>query len=78
MTVIAADQNCMKCGTVMFEKVRIDAEGHMAVNTATQAEMDQDEDDLYFRCQKCGAKNMVEMDLSPTGLPQLRFTRLKP
>ena len=78
MTVIATDQHCMKCGAVMFEKVRLDAEGHMAVNTATQAEMDQDEDDLYFRCQKCGAKNMVEMDLSPTGLPQLRFTRLKP
>jgi predicted nucleic-acid-binding Zn-ribbon protein len=78
MTVIATDQHCMKCGDVMFEKVRLDAEGHMAVSTATQAEMDQDEDDLYFRCQKCGAKNLVEMDLSPSGLPQLRFTRLKP
>ena len=37
----------------------------MAISTATQAEMDQDEDDLDFRCQKCGAKNLVEMDVKP-------------
>ena len=39
MTEIDSDQRCMKCGEVMFEKVRLDAEGHMAVNTPTQAEL---------------------------------------
>ena len=77
MTEIATDQHCMKCGEVMFEKVRLDAEGHMAVSTATQAELHQDEDDIYFICSKCGAKNLVETDTSPMGVPQLRFTRVK-
>ena len=78
MTEIESDQRCMKCGEVMFEKVRLDAEGHMAVDTPTQAELHQDEDDIYFKCPKCGAKNLIETDLSPTGLPQLRITRVKP
>jgi predicted nucleic-acid-binding Zn-ribbon protein len=38
----------------------------------------QDADDIYFKCPKCGAKNLIETDLSPTGLPQLRITRVKP
>ena len=61
----------------MFERVRLDAEGHMAISTATKAELQEDENDLYFKCPKCGGKNLVEMDTSPMGLPQLRFTRLK-
>ena len=77
MTEIESDQRCLKCGEVMFEKVRLDAEGHMAISTATQAELHQDEDDLYFKCSKCGAKNLIETDLSPTGLPQLRITCVK-
>ena len=39
MTVIATDQLCMNCGVVMFERVRLDAAGHMAVNTLTQVEL---------------------------------------
>ncbi len=72
------DQPCMNCGAVMFPKARIDAAGHMAVNTLTQVELQQVGGDLYFKCPTCGAKNCVEQDTGSEGIPQLRFTHVKP
>jgi predicted nucleic-acid-binding Zn-ribbon protein len=71
------DQPCMKCGAVLFSNARLDAAGHIAVNTLTQIELQQVEDDLYFKCPRCGAKNCVELETAPNGLPQLRFTHVK-
>ena len=72
------DQECIKCGHVMFTQARLDAAGHLAVNTLTQVELQQVGDDLYFKCPKCGAKNYVVMETSASGLPQLRFTHADP
>ena len=71
------DQPCLKCGAVLFRQARLDAAGHMAVNTLTQIELQQVEDELYFKCPRCGAKNCVELETAPSGLPQLRFTHVK-
>ena len=72
--VNGVDQDCMQCGAVMFKQVRLDQVGHMSINTVTQAQLHQEGDDLYFKCATCGAKNYVDMETSPAGLPQLRFT----
>jgi predicted nucleic-acid-binding Zn-ribbon protein len=72
------DQECMKCGAVMFKNVRRDLGGCVSINTVTQAQLHQEQDDLYFKCPKCEAKNYVEMETNPAGLPELRFTQAKP
>ena len=71
------DQLCMNCGAVIFRKARLDAQGHMAISTASQIELQQVGGDLYFKCPACNAKNCVAMETSPEGLPQLRFTHVK-
>lgn len=74
----SVDQDCMQCGAVMFKNVRLDPVGHMSINTVTQVQLHQEEDELYFKCAKCGARNYVDMETSPAGLPQLRFTHAEP
>ena len=71
------DQLCLNCGAVLFRNARLDAAGHMSVNTLTQIELQEVEEEMYFKCQKCGAKNCVELVTSANGLPQLRFTHIK-
>ena len=72
------DQECLLCSAVMFKKVRLDPVGHMSINTVTQAQLFQEEDELYFKCPNCGAKNYVDMETNTAGLPQLRFTHAVP
>lgn len=72
------DQPCMNCGAVMFSNARLDAAGHMSVNTLTQIELQDVEGELYFKCQKCGAKNCVELETGSNGLPRITFTHVKP
>ena len=72
------DQPCLNCGAVMFKNARLDPAGHMSVNTLTQIELQKVDDEMYFKCPKCGAKNFVELETGSTGLPQLRFTHAKP
>ena len=71
------DQPCLNCGAVMLRNAQLDTGGHISVNTLTQIELQQVEDDLYVKCQKCGAKNCVELVTGANGLPQLRFTHVK-
>ena len=72
------DQPCLNCGAVLLSNARLDAAGHIALNTLSQIELQEVEDEHYFKCQKCGAKNCVELETGPNGLPQLRITHLKP
>ena len=72
------DQPCLNCGAVMFRNARLDPAGHMSVNTMTQIEIQEVGDELYFKCQKCGAKNFVELVTGSNGSPRLKFTHLKP
>ena len=76
--VDCVDQECMQCGAVMFKKVRHDPAGHMSINTVTRAQLHQHGDELYFKCPGCGAKNYVDMETNPSGLPELRFTHAVP
>jgi hypothetical protein len=72
------DQPCMNCGAAMLSNARFDADGHLAVNTLTQIELQQADEDVYFKCQRCGAKNCVELETGANGLPHLRLTQVKP
>ena len=72
------DQPCLNCGAVLLSKARLDEASHPSVNNLPQIELQQVEDELYIKCQKCGAKNCVELDTGPDGLPLLRITHLVP
>ncbi len=71
------DQLCMNCGVVMLSNARLDEAGHISVNTLTQIEFEQVENDLYIKCQKCNSKNCVELVTGSNGHPQLIFTHVK-
>ena len=72
------DQPCMSCGAVLFSNARLNGSGHISVNTLTQIQLQQVDDDLYFKCQKCDAKNFVELETGSNGLPQLKLTHVEP
>ena len=76
MSQLKTDQRCLTCGAVMFPNVA-DAEGNVAMNTATHAELQDDGEDLYFACPACRAKNVVEVETGPKGLPVLKVIRVK-
>ncbi len=72
------DQPCLGCGAVMISKVQLDEAGHLSVNTLTQLEFQAVEGEMYLKCPKCAAKNFVDLDTGVDGLPQVKFTHVKP
>ena len=68
---------CLKCKHILFKTVLLDDKGHTAVDVTTPAKLDHEENDSFFRCQSCGAKNIVIDAKSPDGLPQIRIVRFK-
>jgi hypothetical protein len=71
------DQPCLKCGAVLLSNA-LDEAGHMSVTTLTRFEFKEEADDLYLKCEKCGAKNCVQLVTGPTGLPRVRISHLRP
>jgi DNA-directed RNA polymerase subunit RPC12/RpoP len=51
-------ENCLRCGAVLFFKNPLPA-GGWAMDPATQMALESEEDEQFFRCPKCGAKNAV-------------------
>ena len=68
---------CLKCKGILFKTVLLDDKGHTAIDVTTPAKREHEENDSFFRCQSCGAKNIVIDAKSPHGLPQTRIIRFK-
>ena len=66
---------CLKCTGILFKTVLLDDKGHTAIDMTTPAKRERDANDSFFRCQFCGAKNIVIDVKSPGGLLQSRIVR---
>ncbi len=71
------DVKCLSCNGVLFKKTDLDNKGNWAMDPQHSLELSHDENDSYFKCPHCGAKNIVVDSMSPTGLSQLRIVRAK-
>ena len=71
------ENRCLKCKRILFKKVLLDDKGHTAKDMTASAKLEHEENDRFFRCQFCGAKNIVIDTKSPDGLPQIRIVRFK-
>ena len=71
------ESRCLKCKGVLFKKVLLDDKGHTAIDMTTPAKLEHEENDNFFRCQSCGAKNIVINAEGPDGLPQIRIVRFE-
>lgn len=70
------EQNCLKCGDVLFKKVLLDDKGHTAMDVNTPLDLQGEDGDQFFECPHCSAKNIVVEGTSSSGLPQLRVFRI--
>ena len=71
------ENRCLKCKGALFKKVLLDDKGHVAIDMTTPAKLEHEENDSFFRCQSCGAKNIVIDVRDSDGLPQIRIVRFK-
>ena len=71
------DQNCLKCGDVLFKKVLLDDQGNAAMDVNTPLDLEWESGDQFFRCPHCSAKNVVVGATSPSGLPAFRVSQVK-
>ena len=71
------EQKCLNCGGVLFEKVLLDDKGHTAMDVDTPLDMESDDEDRFFRCPHCSAKNVVVGATSSDGLSQSRISHIK-
>ena len=60
----------------MFKKVLLDSL-HWAMDSSTPKELKYDGVDHFFKCSKCGAKNVVINSTSPQGVPQCKISHIK-
>ena len=71
------EQKCLKCGRVLFKKVLLDEKGHMAMDVNTPLDLESDDNEQFFRCPHCSAKNIVLSSTDPDGLPGLTVSHIK-
>jgi DNA-directed RNA polymerase subunit RPC12/RpoP len=71
------DQPCLNCGAVLLSTA-LDEAGHISANTLTKFVFEEVTDDLYIKCQKCGAKNCAELVTGPDGSPRVRINHVRP
>lgn len=68
---------CLKCNGILFKMVLLDDKGHAAIDETTPAEFEHEENERFFRCKSCGAKNIVIGTKSPHGLQQSKIVGFK-
>lgn len=74
---IMPQEKCLKCGEPLFNKVPLNRK-HMAINSDhpySELEYDNGSNERFFRCKKCGAKNIVTVIGS--GPVQIKITDFK-
>ena len=65
-------QRCFNCHAPIFTE---DVSGAMYSNT--RLEVEWDDDDFFFRCPHCLAKNIIAEAVDSIGLPVLRVSHIK-
>lgn len=69
-------QNCLKCGKILFDKVRLD-DVHWAMDSSTRKELESDGTDSFFRCPNCDTKNVVILSTNEQGVSQFVVSHIK-
>jgi DNA-directed RNA polymerase subunit RPC12/RpoP len=54
------DENCRKCGTLLFKVVPLPPKGrYWAMSDEMPLDLKPDDDDKFYKCPHCGAKNVI-------------------
>jgi hypothetical protein len=71
-------QRCFNCSATIFTEAVSDQDvsGGMYSNDRLEVEWD-DDDDFFFRCPHCLAKNIIAEAVDSIGLPVLRVSHIK-
>jgi hypothetical protein len=65
-----AEENCRKCGTVLFKKGINEDKGNMIVIRRRHRPPESDGKNYFYRCQVCWAKNRTIIEISADGVAQ--------
>lgn len=65
---------CRKCGGELFDKVLLDDNGHIAIDTGSAVHLESEGEKKFFVCPHCGARNVTAPCTSKDGMPQRRIT----
>ena len=71
------DQLCLACDKVLFRKVPLDVAGHFAKFEGDNVEVKTEDDELFFVCSHCGAKNVVVSEAQVGEGVRLRISHIK-
>ena len=61
---------CLNCTEVLCE-IEPSRSGHCRSGPLKRCELEEEDDQVFYRCPACGAKNIVEETRTPSGFPQL-------
>jgi hypothetical protein len=62
---------CLKCSEVLFEMEPRRSPAGKKTHSPRRCELEEEGDLTFYRCPRCGAKNIVIETRSPSGFPQL-------
>jgi hypothetical protein len=71
------EERCLECGTVLFRRELLDAQGHSGMAPETPMVLEFDGLDDFYQCPQCAVKNVVIALKSPAGLEQLTIVHTK-
>jgi len=70
-------QRCFNCSAPIFTEAVSDEDVSRGLYSNDRLEVQWDDDDLFFRCPHCLAKNIITEAINSIGLPVLRVSHIK-
>ncbi|HUJ68020.1 MAG TPA: hypothetical protein VLW86_00775 [Syntrophorhabdales bacterium] len=61
---------CLNCTEVLCE-IEPSRSGRSGSGSMARCELEEEDDQVFYRCPTCGAKNIVVETRTPSGFPQL-------
>lgn len=75
--VLDMGQRCFNCNAPIFTEAVSDQDVSGGMYSNTRLEVEWDDDDFFFRCPHCLAKNIIAEAVDSIGLPVLRVSHIK-
>ena len=70
-------QRCFNCNAPIFTEAVSDQDVSWGISSDNRLEVEWDDDDFFFRCPHCLAKNIIMEAVDSIGLPVLRVSHIK-
>jgi hypothetical protein len=70
-------QRCFNCNAPIFTEAVSDQDVSWRMSSDNRLEVEWDDDDFFFRCPHCLAKNIIMEAVDSIGLPVLRVSHIK-